>query len=95
MRLAAKPSVLTVRAAVDESVAEQVWLKALHQEGEYPPMPWAAEVELLDQRWVVGQAVSEYYTVLPVPFSGHFDDWQVIMPVNTAEDLLKQLKGES
>lgn len=95
MRILAKPSTLTVRAAVDAKIAEHVWLKVLHDEGEYPPLPWAAETELLGQRWVVGQAVEEYYTVLPLPFKGHSDDWQVILPINTAADLLKQLKGES
>lgn len=89
-----KPSALTVRAAVDENIAQQVWLKVLHEEGEQPPMPWAAETEMLGQRWVVGQAVPEYFTVLPLPFSGHSDDWEVIKPINTADDLLKQLKGE-
>jgi hypothetical protein len=94
MKITPKPSHITERAAVDPAVAEQVWLKVLHEEGEMPPIPWAAETDILGQRFVVGMGVPEFYTVFPLPFSGHMEEWQVIPPINSAADLLKVLKGE-
>lgn len=85
---------ITERAAVDPAVAEQAWLKALQEKGEMPPIPWAAETEFLGKRYVVGMGVPEFYTVFPLPFSGHQEEWQVIPPINSAKDLLKVLKGE-
>jgi hypothetical protein len=57
--------------------------------------PWAKEVEVGGEKLVVGQGRhADYFVVFPCPFSGHGDEWKVILPINGADDLLKQLKGE-
>lgn len=55
--------------------------------------PWAF---ITVDDYVIGQGKNHnYMTVFKVPFEGHADDWQVIKPIHTADDLLEQLRGSS
>ncbi len=79
-----------VRANVDPQVAN----KALFEAHPLPARrPWAREVEVDGERYVVGQGNNEeYFVCLPLPFSGHTDDWKMILPIHSAVDLLEQLR---
>jgi hypothetical protein len=90
----AKVSAVTERAALDPSLAEQIWLQALGRIEAMPPFPWATEIEFSGTRYAVGMGVPEYYTVLELPFTGHMEEWQVINPINSAKDMLRELSSK-
>lgn len=81
-----KQSTITERL-MDSSLAEQVWLQLVHKVGNYS-FPWAKDVEFGGQQFVVGMTCPDYYTVIPVPFEGHSDDWEVLKPIRNARDLM-------
>lgn len=77
------------RAGVSQGVGNAVYMLA----APIPEVrPWAKEVILEGERFVVGQGKNpEYFCVFPLPFSGHNDEWKVVLPMQTAQDLLNQL----
>ncbi len=83
---------VSVRAGVDPDVCQRALLAAVGACHVYRN-PWASVVEVDGARYVVGQGHPEYYIVLPFPFAGHADSWKIILPINSAADLLRQLEG--
>lgn len=79
---------VSVRAGIDSAVAATL-LNLCRPLGE---IPWAREVWLQGQNYVVGQGHPRYYVVLRCPFQGHKDSWQVVAPIRSAADLLLQLQ---
>lgn len=80
------------RAGVSVELAHKALLRAM-------PIPngvWAKEVEVDGTKLVVGQgSADDMFVCFPCPFEGHSDEWKVILPIRSANDLLKQLKGET
>ena len=81
------------RALIDTEIANKVLEIALKKNHPESKNVWAEEVILEDKKYVVGQGDISYFVCFPCPFNGHRDDWEVILPINSAQDLLKQLKG--
>ena len=85
-----------VRAGVSREIAHKAFMRALaaregRLNGPGDP-PWALEVEVDGQRYAVGQGDDpRFFVVLPLPFQGHADEWKVIPPLQTADDLLQLL----
>lgn len=86
-----KLSTVCVRAGVDPEVAQ----RALVAADPSSESPWAKEVEIDGQKYVVGQGKHPgCFVCLPCPFPGHSDEWKVILPIGSADDLLKQLEAK-
>lgn len=83
-----KLATISVRTLIDSEVAYKAYLIA-NKTSEV----WADEVEIAGKKYVVGQANSEYFVCFALPFTGHRDDWDVILPIYSARDLLSQLQG--
>jgi len=74
---------------MDPRIAERVWQDIVPELPDWMP-PWSVDWVFEGQNYVVGMENVDYYTVIPVPFDGHADDWNVIKPIRDAKDLQHQ-----
>jgi hypothetical protein len=85
---------------MDGSLAEQVYLQFMHHikdkiEGIFVVQgiyPWVREYEFCGSKYAVAMVNEHYYTVVPLPFEGHKEEWDVMPPINSISDLSEILK---
>ena len=77
------------RIGIDMELGNRIVLEALKKVAN---APWAVEVSLDGKRYAVGAGkINHYYVIFPLPFPGHADEYKVVPPLATAEDLGKLL----
>lgn len=78
------------RAGVDPATANRAFLLCV----PWPAGPWAKEIEIENQHYVVVMGDDpRFFVVFPVPFPGHSDQWKVIPPLRSANELLALLQS--
>ncbi len=89
MKLAA----VCIRAGISPTIGNRAILAALRGHGgRLPDAPWAMEVALDGQRYVVGQGDDpRFFVVFPLPFAGWTDEFKIVPPLDRAADLLPHL----
>lgn len=75
-------------------ISKEIANKILFLAFPFPEGIWAKEVLFENNRYVVGQGIDhKYFSVFKCPCEGHCEEWELIKPINSAQDLKVQLGG--